>query len=65
MPWPVLAPLIACAFTMGALLGGAEVATVAFSDELGAKPLSGLLGAALALLTRTAGARPSPSGSSW
>ena len=49
MPWPVLAPLIACAFTMGALLGGAEVATVAFSDELGAKPLSGLMLAIWAL----------------
>ena len=49
MPWPVLAPLIACAFTMGALLGGAEVATVAFSDELGAKPLSGLMLAVWAL----------------
>ena len=33
MPWRVLAPLIVSAFTMGALLGGAEVATVAFSDE--------------------------------
>ena len=49
MPWPVLVPLIACAFTMGALLGGAEVATVAFSDELGAKPLSGLMLALWAL----------------
>jgi predicted MFS family arabinose efflux permease len=34
---------------MGALLGGAEVATVAFSDEQGAKPLSGLLLAIWAL----------------
>jgi predicted MFS family arabinose efflux permease len=49
MPWPVLAPLIACAFALGALLGGAEVATVAFSDELGAKPLSGLMLALWAL----------------
>ena len=49
MPWAVLAPLVACAFTMGALLGGAEVATVAFSDEQGAKPLSGLLLAIWAL----------------
>jgi predicted MFS family arabinose efflux permease len=49
IPWPVLAPLIACAFAMGALLGGAEVATVAFSDELGAKPLSGLMLALWAL----------------
>ena len=49
MPWGLLAPLVACAFTMGALLGGAEVATVAFSDEQGAKPLSGLLLAIWAL----------------
>lgn len=43
MPWNVLGPLIFCAFLMGALLGGAEVATVAFSEELGSKPLSGLM----------------------
>jgi MFS family permease len=49
MPWLVLAPLIACAFTLGALLGGAEVATVAFADELGSKPLSGLMLALWAL----------------
>ncbi len=49
MRWAVLAPLVACAFTMGALLGGAEVASVAFSDEQGAKPLSGLLLAIWAL----------------
>ena len=49
MPWRMLGPLVACAFTMGALLGGAEVATVAFSDELGAKPLSGLMLALWAL----------------
>jgi predicted MFS family arabinose efflux permease len=49
LPWPVLAPLIASAFTMGVLLGGAEVATVAFSDELGSKALSGLMLALWAL----------------
>jgi MFS family permease len=43
MPWRVLAPLIACGATMGALLGGAEVATVALSDELGNTSLSGLM----------------------
>ena len=43
MPWRVLAPLIACAFAMGALLGGAEVATVALSEELGATSLAGLM----------------------
>ena len=49
MPWRMLGPLVACAFMMGALLGGAEVATVAFSDELGAKSLSGLMLALWAL----------------
>ena len=49
LPWRMLGPLIACAFTLGALLGGAEVATVALSDELGAKPLSGLMLALWAL----------------
>ena len=33
MPWAMLAPLTGCAVAMGMLLGGAEVATVAFSDE--------------------------------
>ena len=49
MPWRMLGPLVACAFMMGALLGGAEVATVAFSDEMGAKSLSGLMLALWAL----------------
>ena len=43
MPWRFLVPLITCAATMGALLGGAEVATVARADELGATSLSGLM----------------------
>jgi MFS family permease len=43
LPWAVLGPLVACSVTMGALLGGAEVATVARSDELGATALSGLM----------------------
>jgi predicted MFS family arabinose efflux permease len=49
MPWRVLTPLAACGFTMGMLLGGAEVATVAFSDEHGDTALSGLLLALWAL----------------
>ena len=49
MGWPVLAPLTVCAFTMGMLFGGAEVATVAFADELDAKSLSGLMLAIWAL----------------
>jgi MFS family permease len=43
MPWRMLGPLVGCAFAMGMLLGGAEVATVAFSDEHGHKALSGML----------------------
>jgi MFS family permease len=43
MPWRVLAPLIVSAFAMGALLGGAEVATVAFSDEAGSTAMAGPL----------------------
>ena len=43
MPWPVLTPLIGCAFTMGVLLGGAEVATVAFADDRGNPKAAGLL----------------------
>jgi MFS family permease len=49
MPWGVLGPLVLCAFTMGVLFGGAEVATVAFSDEHGAKAISGVLLAIWAL----------------
>ena len=55
MPWRILAPLIACAFTMGALLGGAEVATVAFSEEMGSKPMAGLLLAIWAIGSLTSG----------
>jgi MFS family permease len=49
MGWAVLAPLTVCAFAMGILFGGAEVATVAFSEELGAKAASGVLLAIWAL----------------
>lgn len=49
MPWRVLAPLTVCALCMGVLFGGAEVATVAFCDEAGAKGLSGPLLAVWAL----------------
>ena len=49
MPWAVLAPLTVCAGGMGVLFGGLEVATVAFSEEAGAKGLSGLMLAVLAL----------------
>lgn len=49
MPWPVLVPLTVCGLAMGVLFGGAEVATVAFADEAGAKGVSGLLLAVWAL----------------
>ena len=55
MHWEVLAPLVVCAFAMGVLLGGAEVATVAFSDEHGSKPLAGLMLALWALGSLLAG----------
>ena len=56
MPWRVLVPLAASGFTMGMLLGGAEVATVAFSDEHGATALSGLMLALWALGSLISGA---------
>jgi MFS family permease len=43
MPWSVLAPLIGCAFTMGILLGGVEVATVATAAGQGSTRASGPL----------------------
>ncbi len=49
MRWAVIGPLTACSFMLGMLFGGAEVATVAFAEELGRKPLSGALLAAWAL----------------
>ncbi len=55
MPWRVLGPLVGCAFLMGLALGGAEVATVAFSDERGSKPLAGLMLALWALGSLLAG----------
>ncbi|MDX6299037.1 MAG: hypothetical protein QOF53_251 [Nocardioidaceae bacterium] len=55
MPWQMLGPLVACAVAMGFLLGGTEVATVAFADEQGAKPLAGLILALWALGSLLAG----------
>jgi MFS family permease len=56
MPWRVMGPLTGCAVAMGVLFGGAEVATVAFCDEAGDKPLSGVLLAVFALGSLLAGA---------
>jgi MFS family permease len=55
MNWRVLGPLVVCGFAMGMLLGGAEVATVAFSDEHGNKALAGLMLALWALGSLLAG----------
>jgi MFS family permease len=49
LPWQTLAPLAAAAAALGALFGATEVATVAFSEELGAKAASGPLLAVWAL----------------
>ncbi len=43
MGWQVLAPLVVASFGLGVLFGGAEVSTVAFSEELGSKALAGPL----------------------
>jgi predicted MFS family arabinose efflux permease len=56
MGWPVLGPLTVCAFAMGMLFGGTEVATVAFTDHLGVKQLSGMLLAIWALGSLLSGA---------
>ena len=55
MRWSVLAPLTVSAFALGALFGGAEVATVAFAEELGHKAASGALLALWALGSLLAG----------
>ncbi|MGN6576368.1 MAG: MFS transporter [Nocardioides sp.] len=49
LPWRTLGPLATAAAAMGALFGATEVATVAFSEELGAKAASGPLLAVWAL----------------
>src|SRR5680860_308696 len=41
--WRVLGPLVLSAGAIGALFGGSEVATIAFSEELGAKAMAGPL----------------------
>ncbi len=49
LDWPLLGPLVAAAVAMGVLFGATEVATVAFSGELGHKAVSGVLLAVWAL----------------
>ena len=48
MGWPVLGPLVVASVAIGILFGGAEVATVAFAEELGTKAAAGALLAILA-----------------
>jgi predicted MFS family arabinose efflux permease len=55
MHWEMLGPLAVCGFGMGVLLGGAEVATVAFSEEQGTQALAGLMLALWALGSLLAG----------
>lgn len=55
MGWGVLGPLVVVAVTMGVVFGGVEVATVAFTEELGSKGASGPLLAVLALGSLLAG----------
>lgn len=43
MPWPVLLPMVVAAAALGSVFGSVEVATVAFSDELGKTSASGPL----------------------
>lgn len=43
MGWWILAPLVVASFGLGMLFGGAEVSTVAFSEELGNKAAAGPL----------------------
>ncbi len=49
MPWGALVPMVVASAAMGSVFGSVEVATVAFSEELGAKQVSGLLLATWAL----------------
>ena len=55
MGWRVLGPLVVAGVTTGMLFGGIEVATVAFSEELGSKAAAGPLLAVFALGSLLAG----------
>jgi MFS family permease len=43
MPWPTLVPMVVASAALGSVFGSVEVATVAFSEELGTKSASGPL----------------------
>ncbi len=55
MPWELLAPLTLAALCLGSLFGALEVATVAFADDQGHKPLAGLMLGAFSLGSLIAG----------
>lgn len=55
MPWRSLLPLAGSAVTLGGLLGGCEVATIAFADEQGRPAMAGVLLAVWALGSLLAG----------
>jgi MFS family permease len=55
IPWRVVGPLAVAALALGSLFGSAEVTTVAFSDEHGAKGYTGVLLALWALGSLLAG----------
>jgi MFS family permease len=55
MPWRLLVPLTGAAIALGSLFGALEVATVAFADDAGHKPLSGLMLGAFSLGSLLAG----------
>lgn len=49
LPWRTVVPLVVLCFALGSVFGSAEVATVAFAEELGAKQYAGPLLALWAL----------------
>lgn len=55
MPWELVAPLTAVCVALGVIFGAAEVATVGFAEEAGAKSLTGVLLAFWALGSLVAG----------
>lgn len=55
MPWRGVAPLALSALSLGGLLGGCEVATIAYADEQGRPVMAGVLLAVWALGSLVAG----------
>ena len=61
VPWPTIVPLAVVCLALGILFGAAEVTTVAFAEEQGAKSYAGVLLALWALGSLLAGRSPAPS----